>query len=182
MRNVSIVAATVMATVALASCGQSSDDRPSAEQPAAQTTPASAPQAAAAGDPCTLVADTQAMFGKPVTASKKTMPDKTTSCEWQDAETRMCGLVTVFGPGWNEVPDLPANYTAMVTSLGMFGQTRDVAGLGEEAKAVDGGITGAQVAFRTGKALALVASNCSAGALDKNALAEKLARGVAERL
>ena len=57
-----------------------------------------------------------------------------------------------------------------------------MAALGEEAKFVDGGMLGAQLAFRTSQVAVLVGSACSAGSLDKNALAEKLAREIAGRL
>ena len=110
------------------------------------------------------------------------MPNDTVSCHWKTADGRLCGNVTVFGPGWNEVPDVKANYVAMTGSLKAFGDTQDVSGIGEEAKAVDGGILGAQLAFRTSTHLALVASGCKSDSQSAPALAEKLAREVATHL
>lgn len=135
-----------------------------------------------AGDPCTLLADPVAIFGEPMTAHIVTMPNKTKTCEWRSADGRSCGSVVVFGPGWNDVPDVPSNYAAMVTSLGAFGQVQEIVGLGEEARAVDGGMLGAQVAFRTSEVAVLAGSACSNASLTKAALAERVARAVAEQL
>jgi hypothetical protein len=162
----------------LASCGKSSD---TTELPKASSDAVAAP-VASIGDACMLITDPAAVFGFPVTAHKGTMPNKTTTCEWRGADERMCGSVVVFGPGWNEVEDVPVTYAAMVTSLGAFGQMKEIAGLGDEAKGVDGGILGAQVAFRAKNATALVGSTCTSGSLTKLELAERVAGAVAEKL
>lgn len=156
-----------LATIALVACSQSSE-------------PADA--AAAGGDPCSLIPNAEALIGQPVTAARATMPNQTVSCQWKAADGRLCGNVTVFGPGWNEVPDVKANYVAMTSSLKAFGETQDVSGIGEEAKAVDGGMLGAQLAFRTSSHLALVAAGCKSDSQTTPALAEKLAREVAAHL
>jgi hypothetical protein len=134
------------------------------------------------GDPCSLLDDPDALFAQDVTAYLVTMPNDTHACEWKNAEQMMCGSITVFGPGWDEVPDVPANYTAMTESMSFFGDVAPLDGVGIEAKAVDGGILGAQIAFRTSKVAALVASACNSGTESKVMLAEKLARAAAERL
>ncbi len=169
----------VMALVmTLASCGQPSGTTDAAKV-SSDVTP---PSAASAGDPCTLIADPAEVFGRPVTANKAMMPNKTNTCEWRGADGSFCGSLVVFGPGWNEVENIPLNYEGMVTSLGAFGQTKEIAGLGEEARGVDGGILGAQVAFRKNNVAALVASACASDSLTKMALAERAAAAVAEKL
>ena len=158
-----------VATLALVACSQSSE----------QTT-AGVP--VAGGDPCALIPNAEALIGQPVTATRETMPNETISCHWKAADGRLCGNVTVFGPGWNEVPDVKANYVAMTGSLEAFGDTQDVPGIGEEAKAVDGGMLGAQLAFRTRTHLALVAAGCKSESQTAPALAEALAREVVGHL
>ena len=166
-----------LATIALVACSQSSEER-AAMQSSSQ--PADAP--AAGGDPCSLIPNAEALIGQPVTAAQATMPNQTVSCQWKAADGRLCGNVTVFGPGWNEVPDVKANYVAMTSSLKAFGETQDVSGIGEEAKAVDGGMLGVQLAFRTSSHLALVAAGCKSDSQTTPALAEQLAREVAAHL
>ncbi len=165
--------------IALTACSQSSGDRDATAQSSSQ--PAS-DASAASGDPCSLIPNAEALVGEPVTASQATLPNETFSCQWKTADGRLCGSVTAFGPGWNAVPDVKANYAGMTSSLSAFGQTRDVSGIGEEAKVVDGGILGAQLAFRTSTHLALVAAGCQSAAQTAPTLAEKLAREVAAHL
>lgn len=174
----------VMAAAVLAGCGKSPDGPAPAGQPTAEPTQAAAsePKAAAAGDPCSLVGDAEALFGVPVTATVEAMPNSTSSCEWKSADTRICGSLTVFGPGFNDLADPKTNYSGMTTSLAAFGPVQDVAGVGEEAKVVDGGILGVQLAFRTSKSAALVASACSSGPHSRNDLVLRLAREVAPKL
>lgn len=135
----------------------------------------------AAGDPCTLISEPAALFGQSVTAKQTTQPNKTISCSWYTAEGRVCGSVTVFGAGWNETPDVQRSYGALTTSLAAFGQPRDVSGIGNEARAVDGRMFGTQLAFRTGKAAVLVAAACGSTSIKDPALAEKLSRAIAPR-
>jgi hypothetical protein len=167
----------VAAATTLAACSQSNQDAPSAD---AAGTNAAAP--AAARDPCKLVANAESVLGQPVSARHNTNPSGTLDCQWKSAEGRLCGSLTVFGAGYNEVGDAKVNYEAMATSLKAFGQTLDVAGVGEEAKAVDGGMLGAQLAFRKGNHAVLVASACKSGGNGPTVLAEKLAREVAAQL
>lgn len=136
----------------------------------------------AGGDPCMLVPDPAATFGQPVTADRQAMSRGAQVCEWKNAEGRICGSITVFGPGWNPVPDVRANYAALLTSMGAFGAAKDVAGVGEEARIVDGGMFGTQLAFRTAKTATLVSSACRSGQSGSNELVEKLAREVAPKL
>jgi hypothetical protein len=135
----------------------------------------------AVGDICALVANPEATFGQPVTSGTATGVTGTT-CEWKSADGRLCGVLNVFGPGYNPMPDARTQYAGMATSLKAFGQVQDVSGIGEEAKAVDGGMLGAQLAFRTSEHAVLAASGCSSGADKAPALAEKLAREVAPKL
>lgn len=181
---------TAIMTIALVACGQS-PGKPDADEPAASvpaSAPASAPAPAPAAtitggvNPCSLVADTQATFGQAVTAERKPMPNNTIVCEWKSAEGRLCGSVTPFGAQWNPVPAVKPNYDAMVQSMGSFGKLKNLAGVGEEAKIVDGGMLGVQIAVRTSDAAALVVSACSSGTMDAAALAQKVAREIADKL
>ncbi|HTU65987.1 MAG TPA: hypothetical protein VMF52_08560 [Steroidobacteraceae bacterium] len=167
----------VLLAFALVSCGKSPGDA----APGSAAAPTEAP-AAAARDTCSLVADASATLGQTVTAGTNTMPNGTKVCEWKSGEGRICGSVTVFGPGFNDATDIQRNYLGMVTSLGAFGETKDVAGLGDAAKGVDAKMFGAQIAFRKGEHAALAASACSSGADGAPVLAEKLAREVAAKL
>jgi hypothetical protein len=171
------------AATALVGCGQS-PEKPDAGMPATTAAADTAAPAAAqeAGGPCSLVADASATFGQAVTAEKKTMPNNTTVCEWKSADGRICGSVTPLGAKWNPVPDVPRNYGALVASLGAFGEVRDQPGIGKEARIVNGGMLGVQLAFRTDDAAVLVASACSAGNLDATAMAQKLATEIASKL
>ena len=170
----------MLVSLVIAACGQSPAP-PNAATPA--SAPAEAPgTASAAGDPCALVDDPNALFGQAVTASGSNMPNQTRTCEWKTADGRMCGMVTPFGPGWNPVPDLAANYSAMTLSMKAFGELRPVTGAGEEAVAVDGGILGAQVGLRTGKAIAHVAAACGGNGPANLEHAEKLARAIVTKL
>jgi len=157
-----------VAAISLVACSRSSE-----EHDVAST---------AGGDPCSLIPNAEALIGQPVTAVQATMPNQTVSCQWKAADGRLCGNVTVFGPGWNDVPDVKANYVAMTGSLKAFGGTQDVSGIGEEAKIVDGGMLGVQLAFRTSSHLALVAAGCKSESQTTPALAERLAREVAAHL
>ncbi len=167
-----------IAAILLTACSQSSGERDATAQSSSR--PAS--DAPASGDPCSLIPNAEALIGQPVTAAQESMPNQTISCHWKAADGTLCGNVTVFGPGWNEVPDVKANYVGMTTSLKAFGDTQDVSGIGEEAKVVDGGMLGAQLAFRTSTHLALVAAGCKSESQTTPALAEKLAREVAAHL
>lgn len=172
-----------MAAAVLASCGKSAADKP-AEPAGADTTQAAAAPAdkpVAGKDPCALVSDPDALFGVPVTSSASANTG-TVVCEWKSAEGRICGSLTLFVPAYNSSPDPKVNYSAMVTSLGAFGEVKDVAGIGEEARMVDGGMLGAQVAFRTASNAALAASACRSGTEGQIELAQKLAREVAGKL
>lgn len=174
-----LMSIAAIAAIALVACSKSSEEHNAAAQPSSQPA-ADAP--AAGGDPCSLIPNAEALIGQPVTAAQATMPNETVSCQWKAADGRLCGNVTVFGPGWNEVPDVKANYLGMTNSLKAFGDTQDVSGIGEEAKAVDGGMLGAQLAFRTSTHLALVAAGCKSDTQTAPALAEKLAREVVGHL
>ncbi len=168
---------TAILAVAATSCGQPDDKaKTTAVSPAAQD------QVAATGDPCTLLADPAAVFGQVVTSHAVTAPNRMRMCEWRATDGMPCGTLAVFGPGWNEVPDVPRHYEGMVTSLGAFGEVQEVAGLGEEAHVVDGGMLGAQLAFRTRERATLVGAVCSGGAPTKTALAEKVAHAITETL
>ncbi len=172
----------LLATVALVSCGRSANDK-SAEPAAPGATVAAAPaaQPAKGADPCALVADPQTLFGTPVTASAKSATGQA-MCEWKSEDGRLCGIVTVFVPAANSSPDPKVNFAAMVTSLNAFGEVKDVPGIGEEAKMVDGGMLGAQVALRTATNAALAVSACRSGSAGQVELAQKLASEIAGKL
>jgi hypothetical protein len=167
------------AALSLAACSRTDAPADVAVSPA----PAEAAAAAssAAGDICALVSNPDTTFGQPVTSSTEAGVTGTT-CQWKSADGRLCGLLNVFGPGYDSMPDARTQYAGMTTSLKAFGDAHDVPGIGVEAKAVDGGILGAQLAFHTGTHAVLAASACSSGADKAPALAERLAREVASRL
>lgn len=171
-----------LAAATLAACSQSNDAPQTAAQPATAATPAPGATAATGSDPCALVANPEAVLGQPVTASHYSNVNGSVDCHWKSAEGLLCGSLTMFGPGYNETGSARINYEGMTKSMGAFGQTWDVSGVGDEAKAVDGGILGAQLAFRKGDHAVLVASGCKSGADGAPALAERLAREVAGRL
>jgi len=173
VRTVSLL----LLSIVVASCGKSSD-------PEGETAGVSTPKTAVVpgGNPCNLVDDANALFGQTVNGEVMTMPNGTKSCEWKLSDGRMCGSVTMFGPGWNEVPDVPANYSAMVGSMSTLGKASPVAGLGEEATIVDGGFLGTQLAVRTSTALAHIAASCGGTAAANAEHAEKIARSVLGKL
>jgi hypothetical protein len=118
-----------------------------------------------------------------VTASQHTNPNNTLDCKWTAADGRVCGSLTVFGPGYNAVQaDAKTNFEAMSKSLAAFGEVKEVPGIGSEARIVDGGMFGAQLAFHNGKYSVLAASACKSGADGAPVLAQKLAAEVAPRL
>lgn len=170
-----------VATLVLVACSKPSGEPQAVTQPEAQPDAAPAAAPAASGDLCALVANPDATFGQPVTAGANSTPSGAV-CEWKAADGRLCGHLTVFGPGYNNAAEAKVQYAGMTTSLKAFGETKDLSGIGEEAKIVDGGIFGAQVAFRTGTHAGLAASACTSGADKAPALAEKLAREVAAKL
>jgi len=169
----------MMLSMALVACGKSS--APESGSTTSAEGPASAP-APASGDVCALIDDPNTLFGRTVTASASSMPNGTSSCQWMDVEGRLCGMVTPMGAGWYEVPDLPGNYAAMVKSMGAFGPTHPVAGIGEEAVAVDGGMLGAQMSIRTSKAIANIGASCGESGPANLEHAEKIARAIAPKL
>jgi hypothetical protein len=168
--------------IALAACGRSEDSNQAQQTTPTNSETGAVTQTSASGDPCRALTDPAAIFGQPATAHTATMPNNTHTCEWRVAGDRTCGTLVVFGPGWNEVANVPANYEGMVTSLKAFGDVKEVTGVGEEARAVDGGILGAQLAFRTNDVAALVGATCGNAERSSAALAESLARAVAENL
>jgi len=168
----------LLLSIAIASCGKSSGP----DGAAAATDAPKTAGVVAGGNPCTLVDDPNALFGQSVNAEVATMPNATKTCEWKLSDGRMCGSVSMFGPGWNDVPDVPANYSAMVSSMGAFGKIHPVPGLGEEAMVVDGGMLGTQMAVRTSKALVHIAASCGGSATANTEHAEKIARSVIGKL
>lgn len=169
----------MLLAMVLTACGKS--PAPESAGGASAEAPVSAANAAS-GDVCALIEDADTLFGRPVTASASSTPNGPRACEWKDAEGRLCGMVTPMGAGWYEVPDLPANYAAMVKSMGAFGETSPVAGIGEEAAAVEGGMFGAQMAIRTSKAIANIGTACGGSGPANLEHAEKIARAIAPKL
>jgi hypothetical protein len=166
--------------LALASCGKSSEPAGSAEAgtAAAPTASASSP----ARDACALLDDASALFGTPVTAESNSVPGYAISCQWKDQTGRLCGLIIPFGAGWNEAADVNVHYTGIATSMGAFGKTQPLAGVGEEAVVVDGGILGAQAGLRTSTAAANLGAACGGSGAANLEHVEKLTRAVAGKL
>jgi hypothetical protein len=174
-----------LAALALVACSKTAAPPETAAAPDTTAAPASTEASAAepaTGDICALVSNPEATFGQPVTSSTESGVTGN-SCIWKSADGRACGILNVFGPGYNPMPNAQVQYGGMTTSLKAFGEVKEVAGIGEAASAVDGGpLLGAQVAFRTSTHAVLAASACSSGNDKAPALAEKLAREVATRL
>jgi predicted small lipoprotein YifL len=167
-------------SMALVACGKSSAPE-SADAAAPAEAPASA-TASAGGDICALIEDPDTLFGQPVTAAAHDGPNGLNACEWKNAEGRLCGMVTPMGSGWYAVPSLEQGFKGMVTSMGAFGKTYAVAGIGEEAAAVDGGMLGAQMAIRTSRAIANIGAACGGSGPANLEHAEKIARAIAPKL
>jgi hypothetical protein len=174
----------LLISIALASCGKSPapDGASAAAADAATGADAAAADSSASGDVCSLIDDPDTLFGQPVTASANATPSASKTCEWKNAEGRLCGLVMPFGAAWTPVPDLKHNYDAMTTSMKAFGEVKPVAGIGEEAVAVDGKIMGAQMAIRTSNAIANIGAGCGGSGPANLEHAEKIARAIAPKL
>ena len=168
----------MLLAMALVACGKS--PVPDGAAGISADAPASA-ATAASGDVCALIEDPDTLFGRAVTATASAT-NGIKACEWKDAEGRLCGMVTPMGPGWHAVPDLPGSYAAMVKSMGAFGETRPVAGIAEEAAAVEGGMFGAQISIRTSTAIANIGTACGGSGPANLEHAEKVARAIAPRL
>jgi hypothetical protein len=155
--------------IALAACNQSTE-----AGKAPETT------AAAAGNPCALIADPAAVFGRPVTATHAPMPNM---CQWQSADAAVTGSIIVHGQGWSPVSDAAQAYADMLGTLDQFGQTHALADLGEEARATaQAGASPVQIVFRKGAVAANVGASSSDPALTSAALAERIARTAADNL
>ncbi len=181
MRRMFVIAAATLA----AACSQSNKEAETASvsTPAAAAPAPAAEPVATGSDPCALVANAEAVLGQPVTAGHNTNPNNTVDCQWKSADGKLCGSLTVFGPGYNDLASDPkTNFEAMSKSLGAFGEVKEVPGIGEQARLVDGGMFGAQLAFHKGRHSVLAASACSAGADKAPALAQRLATEVAAKL
>jgi hypothetical protein len=171
--------------MALGSCSKSAG--PDAKTDSAVNETGSAPAAAAvtssaSRDPCTLIDDPDAVFGQPVAKGELKETGHLKSCLWNNAAGMMCAIVTPMGADWNGMADVGTNYSGMVTSMGAFGKTQPVAGIGEEAVIVDGGILGVQIAFRTSKAAVNIGAACAGGAAANLELVQKVAKVVAAKL
>jgi curli biogenesis system outer membrane secretion channel CsgG len=160
----------VALALALAGCGQAPTSD-SAETPAAENV-------AAAGDPCSLVANTAAVFGREVTAAREPMPNM---CQWRSADAVVTGSIIVHGAGWSAMGDAQTAYDQMASSLASFGATQAVSDLGDQAVATGPG-SQVQIVFRKGGVAANVGASSSDPALTSAALADRIARAAADRL
>ena len=176
----------LVALIAAALCSCSKSPGTDAEPVSSANDVPSAPVAAAAspasGDPCTLIDDPDTVFGQPVGKGELKESGHMKSCLWNNAAGMMCAMVTPMGAEWNGMADVSTNYSGMVTSMGAFGKTQPVAGIGEEAVIVDGGILGVQIAFRTSKAAVNIGTACGGSAPANLELVQKVAKVVAAKL
>lgn len=164
MKHVVIAAAIA---VGLAACGQA----PSGADTGAQQS------AAAAGDPCSLIPDTTAVFGREVTAQNAPMPN---ICQWQSADAAVTGSIIVHGAGWSAVSDAQQAYDQMLEPFAAM-TTQPVEGLGDQA--ISAGIGAqTQIVFRKGGVAANVGATSDDPALTSAALAERIARAAADHL
>lgn len=165
------IALTALA-LAAASCGQTSTTG---------SEKAAGPDQAAvvvAGDPCTLVPDTAAVFGRDVSAENAPMPNM---CTWRSADAVVTGSIIVHGAGWSPVSDAQRAYDDMAGALPQLGATQPVAGLGDQALGTQPG-SHVQIVFRKGGVAANVGASSSDPALTSATLADRIARAAADRL
>lgn len=163
------VCVALVAAIALTACGQGPSE------PAKQAEPATD---AAAGDPCALLPDATAVFGREVTAANEPMPNM---CQWRSADATVTGSIIVHGAGWSAMGDTQTAYDQMAGTLTSFGATHSVAGLGDQALATAPG-SQVQIVFRKGGVAANVGASSSDPALTSAALADRIAREAADRL
>jgi hypothetical protein len=165
----SAIAAGALLAFGLVACGQ----------PATKTddSPTAAADAAAVGDPCALAPDTAAVFGRAVTAERGPMPNM---CQWTSADAVVTGSIIVHGQGWSAVSDAQQAYEQMLSPLAAM-TTQPVQGLGDEATMVQIGAQ-TQIFFRKGGVAVNVGATSDDPALASSALADRIARTVAERL
>lgn len=159
--------------LALAGCGQAptteTKSSPNSDQVAVT----------AGGNPCALVADTVAVFGRQVSAENAPMPNM---CTWRSADAVVSGSIIVHGAGWSPVSDAEQAYAQMLEPIEGMGTTRAVEGIGEQAVALDMGASQTQIFFRKGAAAVNVGASSSDPALTNAMLADRIARAAAERL
>jgi hypothetical protein len=170
--------------VALCACGKSAgpDTVSSANEAPSAPAATTAATSAVSGDPCTLIDDPDAVFGQPVGKGQLKETGHMRSCLWNNTAGMMCAMVTPMGADWNGMADVGTNYSGMVTSMGAFGKTQPVAGIGDEAVIVDGGMLGVQIAFRTSKAAVNIGAACAGNAAANLELVQKVAKVVAAKL
>jgi hypothetical protein len=163
------VCVALFAAITLTACGQGPGETPKQAEPAAT---------AAAGDPCALVPDTTAVFGREVAATREPMPNM---CQWRSADAAVTGSIIVHGAGWSAMGDAQAAYDQMAGTLTSFGATQTVPDLGDQAVATAPGPQ-VQIVFRKGGVAANVGASSSDPALTSAALADRIARAAADRL
>lgn len=163
------ICVTLVAAIALIACGQEPGG------PAKQAEPATA---AAAGDPCALLPDATAVFGREVTAANEPMPNM---CQWRSADATVTGSIIVHGGASSTMAEAQIAYDQMAGTLTTFGATHSVAGLGDQALATEPG-SQVQIIFRKGAVAANVGASSSDPALTSAALADRIAREAANRL
>lgn len=160
-----------LAALCLSACGPAPSEPSSTQENAAGGT-------AAAGDPCAILSDPSALFGRAVTAAREPMSNM---CQWRSADATVTGSIIVHGAGWSAVADAAQTYRQMLEPIAQLGEARPVEGLGEEAVIVAS--TGqAQVFFRKNAVAVNVGASSSDPALTSAALAERIARAAADRL
>jgi hypothetical protein len=136
----------------------------------------------APNDPCSLIPDANAAIGQPVTAQLSSSPGRSTACTWKSAEGRLCGSISVLGPGWTQVAAGSDNYKQLTASMSAMGSVSSVAGVGDEAQAIDAGSKGALLVFRKGPRSVVMVSACNGHSLSNNEFVVKLGREVAAQL
>lgn len=171
------ICTAVVLSIAVGGCGEARTGNPETT-PASAATPAPVAASNATGDPCALISDTTAVFGRTVTASREPMPNM---CRWQTDDAAMTASLIVHGSGWSAMGDPQTAYDQMAGTLAEFGATEPVAGLGDQAIATQPG-SQVQIVFRKGAVAANVGASSSDTSMSSEELAKRIARAVAERL
>ncbi len=163
--------------IAAAGCGEAPSNT-SESGAASATAPARETTSNAAGDPCALISDVNAVFGRTVTASREPMPNM---CRWQTEDATITASLIVHGAGWSAMSDPQTVYDQMAGTLTEFGATTPVEGLGDQAMATPPG-SQVQIIFRKNRVAANVGASSSDPSLSSSELAERIARAAAEQL
>src|SRR5690606_9756486 len=98
-----------------------------------------------------------AIFGRDVAAAREPMPNM---CRWSSPDAAITASIIVHGQGWSAVSDAEQAYRQMLEPMGELGAARPVAGVGDEAMALETGAR-TQIFFRKGAVAVNVGASSS---------------------